>query len=73
MMVMELTSDVRAAILRVLEEFSPTESDGVAAQGSAASAAGGSAVTHPSGAGPANIRHGEHDEAEGRQDQSFPV
>jgi hypothetical protein len=74
MVVMELTGDVRAAILRVLEEFSPTDGDSTAtAQASTPVATGGPAMIRSSPLGAAEVRHGEHDETTGRQDQSFTV
>jgi hypothetical protein len=70
---MELSGDVRAAILRVLEEYSPGEGEGAAAAGSSPGVSDGPAVMHPSPAGVCKVRQGDYDEATGLQDRPFPV
>jgi hypothetical protein len=71
---MELTGDVRAAILRVLEEYSPTEGDSAdVAQASVQTASRGPAAAHSSSAGATGIPHAEQGDLTGRRDRSFPV
>jgi hypothetical protein len=73
MTTMELSGDVRAAILRVLEEYRPSEGDGVVAQASSPGISDGAAANRSSRAGAFSVRRSDNDEVMGLQDRSYPV